>query len=117
MTSMTVHREDDFATTVLRHGDRAVVYVSGDVDLSTEDHLRQALLSLIGAQRVRQVVVDLREIGFFGSDGLRVLAQAQLASELEGVTLTLAAVPPNVLRIMEITGMAGSFRIRKLAPT
>lgn len=115
MTSMTSRREDDFSVTVLRHGDRAVVYVSGDIDLSTEDHLRQALSSLVG-ERVRKVVVDLRDVGLFGSDALRVLAEAQQAADAAGVPLILAAVPSGVLRILEITGMADSFLIRRLTP-
>ncbi|WP_161602674.1 STAS domain-containing protein [Thermomonospora catenispora] len=111
MTSMTLRRELDFSVAVLRHRDRAVVYVTGDIDLHTQGHLRQALMGLV-AERMSQVVVDLREVGFFGSDALRVLADVQAEAELAGVTLTLAAVPPNALRIMEITGMDGAFRIR-----
>ncbi|WP_160146883.1 STAS domain-containing protein [Thermomonospora echinospora] len=115
MTSMTLRREDDFSVTVLRHADRAVVYVSGDIDLSTEGHLRQALLSLIGG-RVRKVIVDLRDVGLFGSDALRVLAQAQRVADVADVSLILAAVPRGALRIIEITGMVDTFNIRRLTP-
>ncbi|MBA9006411.1 MULTISPECIES: STAS domain-containing protein [Thermomonospora] len=108
---MTFRKELDFSVAVLRHQDRAVVYVAGDIDLHTNGHLRQALTGLI-EERASQVIVDLREVGFFGSDALRVLADAQAAAEAADVSLTLAAVPPGVLRIMEITGMDGAFRIR-----
>lgn len=111
MTSMTFRRELDFSVAVLRHQDRAVVYVAGDIDLHTQGPLRQELMELV-ANGTSQVVVDLREVGFFGSDALRVLADVQVEAELAGVTLMLAAVPPNVLRIMEITEMDGMFRIR-----
>ncbi|REE99789.1 STAS domain-containing protein [Thermomonospora umbrina] len=114
MTSMTLRKEIDFSVAVLRHRDRAVVYVSGDIDLNTKGHLRQALVSLI-EERARQVIIDLREVGLFGSDALRVLAEAQLLADDRHVSLTLAAVPQGVLRILEITGMADTFTIRRLA--
>ncbi|HEX2312483.1 MAG TPA: STAS domain-containing protein [Thermomonospora sp.] len=115
MTSMTVRRDGDFSLAVLRHRDRAVVYVSGDIDLSTKGQLRQALVSLVG-ERASQVIVDLREVGLFGSDALRVLAEAQALADAADVSLTLAAVPQPVLRILEITGMADAFTVRRLAP-
>ena len=80
--------------------------LSGEIDLSTvedvADQLRTAIESSEGT-----VAVDLREVSFLDSSGLRLLLQ--LNQELTGAGRRLVVVqgPRRVARVFELTG-AGS---------
>lgn len=47
------------------------------------------------------VVLDLRRLGFMDSTGIRMI----LAAQAEYETLSIVPGPPNVMRVLEITGV------------
>ncbi len=57
----------------------------------------------------RGVVVDLRDVRFIGSSGLRVLVQAKARAEELGVGFRVVADHPAVLRTLEISGLSDYF--------
>jgi anti-sigma B factor antagonist len=90
--------------------DPGVIVVSGEVDIHTAPRLRQALDALIVAGAWK-VVVDLQGVDFIDSSGLRVLLTARRRLEPNGGTLSLVCTQPRVLKVLEITGLLGSFPI------
>jgi anti-sigma B factor antagonist len=84
-------------------GGAQVCVLAGDLDIENLTPAAQALAALV-AQRPRAVVVDLSGVGFCDSSGLNLLLRTRLAAEEEGVALRLAAVPPTVMRVLELTG-------------
>jgi anti-sigma B factor antagonist len=89
----------------------AVVAVHGDVDLDTAPDLRTALIEAIDELPGRLVVVDLDGVDFIDSAGLGVLVRGlQHAREREG-ELKLVATGQNVVRVLELTGLARAFEI------
>jgi anti-sigma B factor antagonist len=84
-----------------------VVAVSGAVDILTAPRLRAALSVALERQDGRPLIVDLTEVRFFGSPGLRVLAEsAEQASAKPGFQPLRVVVDGNrpVLRPIELTG-------------
>lgn len=94
----------------IRRADRSdavVVAVSGAVDILTAPRLRAALAVALERPDGRPVIVDLAEVQFLGSPGLRVLAEsAEQASTNPGFQPLRVVVDRNrpVLRPIELTG-------------
>jgi anti-anti-sigma factor len=79
------------------------VVVRGELDLATAPELEQTLLAPI--EDGREVVLDLRELEFMDSSGVRVLVVAH--SRAQG-RFGLIAAPDNspVTKILAIAGLA-----------
>ncbi|WP_345613387.1 anti-sigma factor antagonist [Pseudonocardia adelaidensis] len=87
--------------------DAVVVAVSGAVDVLTAPRLRSALAVALENLDGRPVVVDLVDVRFFGSPGLRALAEStEQAATKPGFEPLRVVVDSNrpVLRPIELTG-------------
>ena len=87
--------------------DAVVVAVSGAVDILTAPRLRAAVAVALERPDGRPVLVDLTDVRFLGSPGLRVLAEsAEQASAKPGFQPLRVVVDSNrpVLRPIELTG-------------
>ena len=87
--------------------DALVVGVSGEIDVLTAPRLRSALAIALQRLEDRPVIVDLREVRFLGSPGLRALAEsAEQASTKQGFLPLRVVVDRNrpVLRPIELAG-------------
>lgn len=88
-----------------------VVKVKGRVDSLTSPQLAQALNSVIEGGRFR-IVVDMSEVEFISSAGLRVLLQAQkTCKRWNRGEVVLAALPDVVREAFELTGFTRLFTI------
>jgi anti-sigma B factor antagonist len=68
-----VSTTDSMSTSVEHRGDIAVLVVSGVVDLATAPALEEVTDQLV-AQQPRALVVDITEVTFLASVGLKILA-------------------------------------------
>jgi anti-anti-sigma factor len=78
-----------------------LVRVKGRVDSSTAPELQEKLAALLKAQP--QLIVNLREVRFLSSAGLRVLLSAMQAAKRTGGDLRLSEVSDQVARVLELT--------------
>jgi anti-anti-sigma factor len=99
-----------------RDGDGfTVVTIRGELGIVAVPALREQLLILLssGANRI---VVDLSQVTFCDSSGLAVLVGASRRASLLGGVLRLAAVPPNVLTVLRLTGLDTHFETFAAVP-
>ena len=90
--------------------DVPVLRVSGEVDLGSAGALRAAVEDLL-ARPGGLTVLDLSEVTFLDSAGLKVLDDMQQqAGEADG-TVALVCPEPRILRLLEITGLSDRFPI------
>ena len=82
----------------------AVVALRGELDLAGAAALEQELARL-DAESPDAVVLDLRDVGFMDSSGLRVVAVASQYAEERGRRLALVPGSDQVMRVFEITRM------------
>ena len=82
----------------------AVVALRGELDLAGAAALEQELARL-DAESPDAVVLDLRDVGFMDSSGLRVVAVASQRAEERGRRLALVPGSDQVMRVFEITRM------------
>ena len=82
----------------------AVVTVAGELDMSTAPAF-EAMLDRSIDQGVRQVVVDLDEVSFIDSTGVRVIVCAAARLHDAGGSLRLVYGDANVRRLFEILAL------------
>jgi anti-anti-sigma factor len=88
-----------------RDGDVAVVAARGDIDLST---VAKAAAALDDARaEVRSLILDLREVGFMDTSGLRLIIEEQRRAAESAYRFALIRGPRRVQRLLEIAGLAG----------
>jgi anti-anti-sigma factor len=95
-----------FSISTSERDGRAVVVVRGELDLATAPDLDAALIEL---QEVKQdVVLDLRELAFMDSTGLRVIVAAHARAEEGEHSFVIVRPLPGapIERILAIAGVA-----------
>ncbi|MGW0177968.1 STAS domain-containing protein [Nocardia sp. NPDC003345] len=98
-------RRRDFTIETRPDGACIEVGVAGEVDINTAPRLHEALTSAIG-RRPQVLIVDLSQVEFFDSSGLKVL----LGIRREAMDVRVAA-SPAVRRVIEVTGLTEHFRL------
>jgi anti-sigma B factor antagonist len=93
-----------------RAGSGALVRVAGEVDIETSPVL-EVHLQAVADEGQTSVTVDLTEVSFLDSTGLSVLIGALKRCQGAGGELRLVAPQPNVMRVLEITGLTGAFHL------
>jgi anti-sigma B factor antagonist len=88
---------------VERHGEIAVVSVSGNIDATTAPNLATALVAQIEQGNIR-LVADLSGVAYTSSAGLRALLGTVKQARQLGGDFRLAGVRPTVLRVLELSG-------------
>jgi anti-sigma B factor antagonist len=80
--------------------------LAGDLDLATVPSLTQALEPAL--HQPGDLLLDLAEVGFIDSSGLRALIQAAMALRDRQSTgrLVLASPGHSVLRVLDLAGMS-----------
>jgi anti-anti-sigma factor len=93
-----------FSISVTEQGGRAVVAITGELDLATSPDLEEVVLGRV--DRGQSVLLDLRELQFMDSSGLRILIAAHArAGEGEGEFAIVR--PPAGSEVEKILGIAG----------
>lgn len=85
-----------------------VLTVAGEIDLSTADALQTALDAALDAKDTTEVAVDLSEVGFLDSAGLRVLVSGQRTAEERELGFRVIGAQPRVRKVIAITGLTAT---------
>jgi anti-sigma B factor antagonist len=93
-----------FSVRTEQHREAAVIVPTGELDLATAPALEDALRRAFGGDSAR-VVLDLRELEFIDSSGLRTLLTARRQSEDAGTQFSLVAGHRGLERTLEIAGV------------
>lgn len=92
-----------FAIRVHSDGEVAHVVPVGELDLATVEPLRAAFERVVG--EFEHIVVDLRELTFIDSTGLRQLVLLDADARRNGWRLSLIQGPRAVRRLFELAGV------------
>jgi anti-anti-sigma factor len=80
-----------------------VVRLRGELDIDSAPDLERVLLRSRPARQ--RVVLDLSELEFMDSTGLRVLLRARAVAQDGGWEVLLRDVPPTIRRLFDMTGV------------
>jgi anti-sigma B factor antagonist len=90
--------------------------VAGRVDAATAPHLKQQIDNLFNEGRYR-IVLDLANLEYISSPGLRVLIEARKRArewkltDLEGGDIRIANLPPRIKEVFDLTGFTSLFEL------
>ncbi len=96
-------------STTLR-GNATVVSVGGEIDLGTAGELGDHLVSAMEHSGT-DLVLDLANVSFMDSTGLKVLLATRKRAQLVGGQLALAAAGRSVRKVLSVTGLDQTFQI------
>jgi anti-anti-sigma factor len=92
-----------FRCEVVRDGEAARVRAIGELDMAAAPALAAEIAQLRQAGCPR-VIVDLSELSFLDSSGLRLLLDCHAEARRDGHTVALIPGPRAVQRVFELTG-------------
>lgn len=98
--------QDDTLTVEI--GDDGAITVHGDIDMAGGPVVEAAILQ---REDHRPVVIDLADVFFIDSSGLRSLLAASRRAQARNTHVVLRSVGPEVARLLEITGTTSQFVI------
>ena len=83
--------------------------VEGNVDTLTSPQLQERILTSF--QKSRNIVIDLANVPYMSSTGLRALLLGQKTAQSKGGTMKVANVQPAVMQIFKLSGFASILTI------
>ena len=95
-------------------GPSPVVTICGEIDLQSAPELREGLLRVI-RRRGPQVTIDLGGVTFLDCAGLNVLLATRRRARLEGGSVRLVRVPPQVRRMISLLSLDRAFTLGESA--
>lgn len=101
-----------FSLSVVPDREDVAVVPVGELDMDTVDAVQEAVAELTSAGFDR-IVVDLHEVEFIDSTGLRMLIGLREDSIQNGHDLTLVPATPPAARIFDLTRTRGLFDWRQ----
>jgi anti-sigma B factor antagonist len=90
-----------FDMRVERNDSLTYVELVGEFDLSCEETFEE----VVGAVRSGRLVLDLRDLTFIDSAGLRKLLRTWQRSDQDGFALEIVGVNDQVLKTLQMTGL------------
>jgi anti-sigma B factor antagonist len=94
----------NFDVAVERAGGSLLVMPHGEVDLATVDLIRAAVDS--HWQAGEDIVLDLRDVGFMDTSGLRYVLELNDRAKRDSFALRVVRGPSAVQRVFEVSGLA-----------
>jgi anti-anti-sigma factor len=93
--------------TLTRDGDTHTLTLTGELDISTSERVEQALAEVESGD-ARVIVLDLSELTFMDSTGVRLALAAAARSREDSGRLRFVRGGPAVQRVFELSGVIDS---------
>ncbi|MEV1200041.1 STAS domain-containing protein [Microbispora rosea] len=87
-----------------------VVALDGALDYTNAELLRRDVEAFLGAEH-RQLVLDLSDLGFCDSTGIRILLSIRKLMQERDGAVTLAGPNARLARIFRLTGLINAFTV------
>jgi anti-sigma B factor antagonist len=89
-----------------------LIRLIGEMDMSNVDDARKPILAAMGEDGYKSVVVDLSELEFIDSTGIRLLLEAQAASNADSNRLSFRGVRDEVAQVLRVTGVDETINLK-----
>jgi len=108
-----VNNVEPLAVTISLGLDRARIFLRGELDLGTAPLLRKGVDDVLGKSGEFRslVLVDMDELTFCDSSGIRVLLEIADQCRRVGTNLRISNVPDNIRRVLEMSGASSALNI------
>lgn len=85
------------------------VLLAGEIDMANVSDLRARVLEQLET-KPRSLVLDFRDVTFFGCAGLALLIETRNVADKQGTALHLTNATHGVARLLDITGLGEMFK-------
>lgn len=93
-----------------------LIEVSGEVDRAAETQFVEHVVDGVSTTEAQRVVLDLSQVEFMDSTGLRMLLLCKRRADERGIPLTLAIASDSpVSRLIDVSGVAAVFQYEPMA--
>jgi anti-sigma B factor antagonist len=106
---------EGWSTRTLVKGDRVSIVLAGEIDFAACGAVTDALLTALDVHRM-PVVLDLGEVTFIDSSGVRALLVAHRRSLERDRPIVVGATSHQARRIIELSGLAAMFDLGRDDP-
>lgn len=89
--------------TLDRIGDSVVARPIGDIDHATADTFKESLLPALESSKGSRFVLDLQDVAYMSSVGLRVIMIAVKQAKADGTEMVAAGLNETLTEIFQIT--------------
>jgi anti-anti-sigma factor len=103
--------QDHFRIEVRNAPDRIVLCLHGELDLASAPQLAQEIENAAADATTTMVVLDLKELRFVDSTGLRIVLAANERAQERGQEFALTRGSQQVERLLSITGVDEHLKI------
>lgn len=93
-------------------GDAANIVLSGNIDYSMQEEIRDANGQALSNEQVREICVDFTDVTFLDSSVIRALLTLQKDADAAGKSLVLINCTDNTREVFEIGGFDRMFTFR-----
>jgi anti-sigma B factor antagonist len=90
--------------------DVTIVNIHGSIDALTAPEITNYMNNLIATEKIK-LIADFSGVDYTSSAGLRVLLAAVKATRAKGGDLYLAAVQPDVQKVLSLSGFTSIIKI------
>lgn len=95
---------------LVNRGNEGELYLTGRIDANNAEEMGALLLEV--AERFPNVTLNLRDLSYISSAGLRILKKLYTQVRKNGGVLAITEVSPYVAEVFEMTGFSGMLRIK-----
>jgi len=89
---------------------KLTIAIDGRLDSNTSPQLQEVLIPAF--DEVKEVELDLTQLDYMSSAGLRVLLMGQKKAKAKGVSMTVFGISQKIMEILEMTGLSDLLTIK-----
>jgi len=93
-----------FEVSVKPRGKTLLVHLAGHFDLTAKKRF-EAVLQEVFSGKAKEVIIDLRELVFIDSAGLRLLLEAWNVAKRKGIDFAVLPGSSQVQEVLKVTGL------------
>ena len=94
-----------FRIETLQSGSGTTIKLAGELDSATCSELLERFEQAAAAPDFRELVIDLEEVSFIDSSGMRAIIALERRAKEDGLALALMPPPPAVTELLRVTGI------------
>ena len=110
--ALQVDQEVEMTVTIGFQGTTANITLSGNIDYSLQEELRNANQKALSDEQIREICVDFTEVTFLDSSVIRALLTLQKEADAAGKSLVLLNCNRTLREVFEIGGFDRMFAFR-----
>lgn len=92
-------------------GEDTVIRLRGELDIAAVADVKALVTAAVTRSAMRTLILNMSEVGFLDSCGIGALLSAQRVCAEHGAALRLQAVPPQMWKVLAITGLIEVFGV------